>query len=212
MDLKNKHILITAGPTWIALDDVRVISNTASGKTGIILAKKLRQAGARVTLALGPVADGMEEINVRVLRFRFFDELRTIIASELSRRRYDAVIHAAAVSDYRPALVKSGKAGSDLKKWNVSLVPTVKIIDGIKKAAPRALLVGFKFEPRAGRAYLLKEAEKLAVRSKAEIIVANTLNRDGYEAFVVCRGKARGPIFNKTKLADALLSVLREEI
>ena len=54
MSLKNKRILITAGPTWVAIDSVRVISNIATGETGILLAKRLSLQGAKVTLALGP--------------------------------------------------------------------------------------------------------------------------------------------------------------
>jgi phosphopantothenoylcysteine synthetase/decarboxylase len=212
VDLRNKQILITAGPTWVALDDVRVISNTATGETGIELAEKLRAQGARVTLVLGPAAAEVKDNKVRVVRFRFFDELKNIIAVELACRRYDVVIHSAAVADYRPLKKRSDKISSDLKEWNLTLVPTVKIIDRIKKAAPRALLVGFKFEPRMGRKELVREAEKLAARSKAEIVVANTCNKNGYMALVVHQGRIRGPVFNKTKLADDLLSVLREEI
>lgn len=211
MDLRGKRVLITAGPTWVALDDVRVISNTATGETGIVLAEKLRAGGARVTLLLGPAA-GVNKSGVRVVRFRFFDDLKKIVASELARRTYDIVIHSAAVSDYRPLEKIRNKVCSGLKEWRLTLVPTVKIIDGIKKAAPHALLVGFKFEPRIGRKELVRKAQDLASRSKAEIIVANTHNKNGYEACVVYRGKIRGPVFNKTKLAENLLSVLREEI
>ncbi|MFA5361888.1 MAG: phosphopantothenoylcysteine decarboxylase [Candidatus Omnitrophota bacterium] len=212
MDLRNKRVLITAGPTWVALDEARVISNTATGETGIVLAEKLRVQGARVTLVLGPTAIGLKDSKIRVVRFRFFDELKNIVVSELALRRYDVVIHASAVADYRPLKKRKNKIRSGLKVWNLALIPTVKIIDRIKKAAPQALLAGFKFEPRMGRKELVREAEKLAARSKAEIVVANTHNKNGYEAFVVYKGKIRGPVFNKTKLAETLLNVLREEI
>ena len=52
--LKNKKVLITAGPTWVPIDNVRVISNTATGETGILLSEKLKNLGAKVTLLLGP--------------------------------------------------------------------------------------------------------------------------------------------------------------
>jgi phosphopantothenoylcysteine decarboxylase/phosphopantothenate--cysteine ligase len=212
VDLRNKRILITAGPTWVAIDDVRVISNTATGETGIVLAERLRKEGARVTLALGPIEGSLKKSGVRILRFRFFDELKYIIAGELARRTYDVVIHSAAVADYRPKVNRGNKIGSELKALNLMLVPTEKIIDGIKKASPRTVLVGFKFEPRMARDTLVREARKLAVRSQADVIVANTRNRNGYEAYVVYQGKVRGPVRKKSKLADGLLSVLREEI
>ena len=212
MNLKNKRVLITAGPTWVALDSVRVISNTATGETGILLAEKFRKTGARVTLVLGPSDAEIKKNGIRVLRFRFFDELKELIGKELSGRAYDVIIHSAAVSDYRSKKAYGRKMSSALKQWKIVLVPTPKIIDLIRKAAPSACLVGFKFEPRSGREALLREALKLAKRSKLDVAVANTAGKNGYEAYVVYQGKTRGPFFKKNSLAGDLLSVLREEI
>ena len=50
MKLKNKRVLITAGPTWVKIDKVRVISNTASGKTGLLFADAFKRLGSKVTL------------------------------------------------------------------------------------------------------------------------------------------------------------------
>ncbi|HQO38768.1 MAG TPA: phosphopantothenoylcysteine decarboxylase, partial [Candidatus Omnitrophota bacterium] len=98
MSLKGKRILITAGPTWVSLDPVRVISNTASGETGRRLAYACAQAGARVTLLLGPGESPAPDRRICVRRFRFFEELDRSLRSEL-RKKYDAVVHSAAVSD-----------------------------------------------------------------------------------------------------------------
>ena len=71
MVLKNKNILITAGPTWVPIDRVRVISNIATGKTGILLAKSANKLGAKVTLVLGPVGEVGLEKEINVKRFYF---------------------------------------------------------------------------------------------------------------------------------------------
>ena len=97
MALKKKKILITAGPTWVAIDDVRVISNIATGTTGALIAAQARKLGLEVTLVCGPCELKICEAAVRVKRFTFFDELRALLRNELHRTRYDIIIHSAAV-------------------------------------------------------------------------------------------------------------------
>ena len=109
MNLKNKRILITAGPTWVAIDKVRVISNIASGKTGVILAEKLNNCGAKVTLLMGPGECCCLNKKIRLVRFKFFADLKQTITRELKSNKYDVIIHSAAVSDYRVENVYSGK-------------------------------------------------------------------------------------------------------
>ncbi len=132
--LKNKRILITAGPTWVPIDSVRVISNVATGETGILLAEKLNAIGAKVTFLLGPAA-GVPVINkgIRTIRFRFFDELKKVLIKELSSGKYDIVIHSAAVSDYRPMEKYGAKVSSNKNSWKIRLAPTEKLIDTVKK-------------------------------------------------------------------------------
>ena len=98
-----KKVLITAGPTWVAIDKVRVISNIASGETGILLADKLSEQGAKVTLVLGPGNDknGIQNSRIKIIRFSFFEELRQALKKELKASRYDFIIHSAAVSGFR---------------------------------------------------------------------------------------------------------------
>ena len=139
MALKNKRILITAGPTWVAIDSVRVISNTATGRTGILLAKRLAKLGAKVTLVLGPVGQEKFSKRIKIISFRFFDQLKSIILKEISSTKYDAVIHSAAVSDYRPKKNYIRKVMSGKKVWDLILKPTAKIINCIKKLDPSDL-------------------------------------------------------------------------
>jgi phosphopantothenoylcysteine decarboxylase/phosphopantothenate--cysteine ligase len=212
MNLRNKRILITAGPTWVPIDKVRVISNVASGETGIILAQELIRSGARVTLLLGPSGVCCLDKRIRLLRFRFFDELKNKITRELRWHKYDVVIHSAAVSDYRPSLVFAQKVKSDKKIWQLNLVPTVKIIDLIKKIDPSVFLAGFKFEPGAGKNLLIKRARGLIKRAGLDLAVANSVNRNQYRAYIISRHGICGPLRNKASLAKGLLSAIGENL
>lgn len=205
MKLKNKKILITAGPTWVAIDGVRVISNTATGETGILLAEKLRYHGAKVTLLMGPTGACCLNKDIRLVHFQFFDELKDKLIRELRSKKYDIVIHSAAVSDYKPARVYSQKVKAD-KKWRLDLVPTEKIIDLIKKINPALFLVGFKFELNKER--LFREAGSLMRRAKLDLAVANTAKKDRYQAYIVSPKRAYGPLFSKEGLAKKLIGLI----
>jgi len=206
--LKNKKILITAGPTWVPIDRVRVISNIATGETGILLAEKLQSQGAKVTLLLGAIETCCLSKKIKLIRFRFFEELRRLIMKELRTGRYDVVIHSAAVSDYRPLRVHSRKVKSGLKNWKLNLVPTAKIIDAIKRVDKDLCLVGFKFEPEATKARLLRQAKMFLEHKSCDLVVANTINNADYVAYIIQKDKTSGPIFTKERLAKDLAGKL----
>jgi phosphopantothenoylcysteine decarboxylase/phosphopantothenate--cysteine ligase len=210
ISLKNKKVLITAGPTWVKIDSARVISNTATGSTGILLAEKLTRLGAKVTLLLGPVGASNLNKKIRVLRFQYFDELKALLEKELKTRKYDLAIHSAAVSDYKPKLIQKGKISSGLKKLKIRFKPTPKIINIFKKLQPRAFLVGFKFEPGASKPRLIKEAGELIVKTRADIVVANTLTKGRYLAYLVAGNKVSRLIFSKKELAEKLIRAVKD--
>ena len=205
MNLKDKRILITAGPTWVPIDNVRVISNVATGETGVLLAHDLIKKGANVTLVLGPVVNNRISRKIRVIPFRFFDELNRIIRKEITAVKYDAVIHTAAVSDYEPAVLCDKKIKSGIKGLRIVLKPTPKIIDCIKKMQPDVLLVGFKFEPNEGIKVLFNEARRLIKRSKLDLAVANTVRSHKYKAYILNKNKALGPFLDKNRLVRSLV-------
>ena len=209
---KQKRILITAGPTWVPIDKVRVISNVASGETGILLAKKFIGLGAKVTLLLGPVENVAKSFGFKLVRFRFFDELKDAIFSELKTKKYDIVIHSAAVSDYRPAKIYNRKIPSGIKRLKFELAPTVKIINLIKKIAPAVFLVGFKFEPGAMRKKLLREAKNLIRGANLDLAVANSIEAKRYSAYILNKGIIYGPLCNKENMVNRLFGILRKEI
>jgi len=213
MNFKNKRILITAGPTWVPIDNVRVISNIATGKTGILLAQNLQDLGAKVTLVLGPAESCCLNKQIRLIRFRFFEDLRKIISAELKSKKYNILIHSAAVSDYRPKVKHNRKISSNLKQWRLNLVPTVKIIDLIRKLDASLYLVGFKFEPQAKDSFLLAQARNLRKRVKANLVVANTIDKkDRYRAYVINQGRRYGPISNREGLVRRLIKIIGDNL
>lgn len=209
----DKRILITAGSTWVALDKVRVISNTASGKTGLILAKKLKKAGFMVTLLLGPGENGGLKVKgAKIIRFRYFSELKRLLSFELRKNKYSAVIHAAAVADYKPEKIISRKTGSGLKNWDIRLVPTEKLIDSFKKYSGSLITVGFKFEPNASRNQLIDEGRKLLKRARLDIVVANSLKGGNYLAYIIEEKSEYGPCPGKLGMAARLTDKLRSKL
>ena len=208
INLKGKKVIITAGPTWVKIDSVRVISNIASGETGILLAEKLNKLGAKVTLLLGPVGRAVLGGRIKVVNFKFFEDLRSLLIKELRLKEYDMAMHSAAVSDYRPAVVAPKKINSGLKNLKINLRPTLKIIDIFKKIQPDIFLVGFKFEPNASRLRLFKESQKQIAVSGADLVVANTTAAKGYAAYLVYGNNCRGPFFTKAAMVTGLSRVI----
>jgi phosphopantothenoylcysteine decarboxylase/phosphopantothenate--cysteine ligase len=207
-NLKDKRVLITAGPTWVKIDGVRVISNIATGSTGILLAKVLSQLGAKVTLLLGPTGICNVNKKIRLLRFSYFNELKDLLEKELRSKKYDLAIHTAAVSDYKPRFTQSGKIKSGLKELAIKLTPTFKIISIFKKIQPLICLVGFKFEPNTTRKKLAREAQQLIINTQADLVVANTLKNNRYIAYLVTGNRISAPIFSKEGTAKNLIRAL----
>jgi len=208
-DIKAKKILITAGPTWVPIDTVRVISNIATGKTGILLAKVLAKQGAKVTLMLGPVETCCIDKNIKVIYFKFFDELSLLLKNELKRQHYDIVIHSAAVSDYRPLLSSKKKLSSSAKKLTLALKQTPKIIDYLRGASPDSFLVGFKFEPDLTENRLVSEARSLIKRAHLDLAVANTVHNNHYRAWIVNEKDKSGCFSGKKEMVRGLLTLIK---
>ncbi len=208
MGFKNKRILITAGPTWVPVDSVRVISNTATGSTGISLAESLSGLRAKVTLLLGPVGDCAFGGKISVIRFKFFDELRRIVRKKLSLNRYDIIIHSAAVSDFKPKRSIKGKLKSQ-KNHTLVLTPLPKIIKEMRRLAPLAKLVMFKLEPDAAGRTLISRARSALIEASGDLVVANKIT-PRYEAYILGRDKIYARANSKKELISRLIELLRQ--
>lgn len=206
MSFKNKRILITAGPTWVPIDEVRVISNIASGETGILLAEKLLKYGAGVTLVLGPVESCCINKKIKLVRFKFFDQLRSRLKKELLSKNYDCIIHCAAVSDFRPLNPTRGKLASN-KAHNLKLTVLPKIVNEIRKLCPAAKLVMFKLEAGISDIELIRRAREALLKAQADLVVANRIT-PSYKAFILNKNETLGRINSKKELADKLADLI----
>lgn len=208
MSLKGKNILITAGPTWVPLDNIRVISNIASGQTGIFLAKKLTRMGAKVTLLLGPAGFSAQNRKIKLVSFIFFNDLKNMLKKELAAKKYDCIIHSAAVADFQPVSSKKGKLSSE-KAFNLKLVPLPKIIKDIRRLAPKAKLVMFKLESGVSDTILLSRAKTARQEVNADYVVANQL--DPYRAFIIAKTGCVTAVKSKIELANNLIKILNRD-
>ena len=204
----KKRILITAGPTWVPIDRVRVISNLASGETGCLLAKKINALGFGVTLLLGPGSFLPPARNIKVKRFRYYAELAGLLMQELKQPGYAAIIHAAAVADYRPKSPHPGKISSGWKNLKLELVPTQKLIANFKKYRPKMFTVGFKFEPGVNSKQLLARGRRLLKKEDLSLVVANS-DYGGYRAYILGQAMANGPFRTKPALVGRLAALIK---
>ncbi|HOX54549.1 MAG: phosphopantothenoylcysteine decarboxylase [Candidatus Omnitrophica bacterium] len=212
MDFKKKKILITAGPTWVPIDEVRVISNIASGKTGLLLARQAKKLGADVTLLMGPTENTIINNCIKVKPFKYFDDFKETFTREINKN-YSVLIHSAAVSDYQPKKSSSGKIKSDFKRLSLDLILTPKLADRVKKINSKIFLVLFKLELNVPKAALIARAFKLLKATEADLVVANTFKGNNYNAYIVDRDKKIiGQAKNKNQLTKLLLKRIDERL
>ncbi len=177
--------IITAGPTFEPLDDVRRLTNFSTGRLGSELAAFLESRGHEATLLIGEQATYRGERRAhRVETFTTTANLRDRLQA-LSRGPVDAVFHAAAVSDFTFGKIwhrspsgemteaRSGKISTRQGTLMAELVPTPKIIAGLREWYPAAVLVGWKFEVEGGRESVLRMAERQLAECRTDACVVN---------------------------------------
>lgn len=212
--LPGRRVLITAGPTWVRIDAVRHVSNVSSGGTGLALAREAARRGAEVLLLLGPgqvCPTAADRAAFRIQPFITFDDLHAAVREQLTAHRFEVLIHAAAVSDYRPVAEERGKLSSGEEELVLRMRPTPKIVDEVKELAPEILLVKFKLEVARSETDLLAIAERSRARSGAELIVANDLDRKGagkHRAYLL----DAGGVLARTETTEALAERLLDEV
>ncbi|MCM8527709.1 MAG: hypothetical protein NE327_14405 [Lentisphaeraceae bacterium] len=175
---KNKKILVTAGPTWVAVDRVRVLTSIFSGETGLRFARHFKDLGANVTLLMGPGRAKFQKsdwTDMNIRQFCYYDELAQLLDEEV-KNKYDVVIHSSAVSDYKIANEVSGKTPSGKDDLKLQLSPTEKLVDKIRQQDPKVFLVKFKLQVGLTKEELWEIAEKSLKATGANLIVANDLD------------------------------------
>lgn len=170
-DLEGLKLLVTAGPTIEYLDPVRIVTNRSTGKMGYALARSAWRRGAEVTLVTGPTH--LEPpVGVKVIPVGTAEEMRKAVLNEYPSQ--DAVIKAAAVSDYKPlrsAQQKEKKKGST---FAVKMAPTPDILAELGKKKGNVILVGFAAETTN---HLANAVDKIK-RKNLDLIVLNDVSRE----------------------------------
>lgn len=168
--LKGKHALVTAGPTYEALDPVRFLGNHSSGKMGIAIAEALYLAGADVHLVCGPVNSFVRYKHIDVTRVTSAEEMYNASISHFVSS--DITVMAAAVADYTPETFSLSKIKKRDEAFQLKLVKTKDILQSLGSLKnEKQLLVGFALETDDEQENALK---KLSTKN-ADMIVLNSL-------------------------------------
>lgn len=173
LPLRNKKALITAGPTYEAIDPVRFIGNHSSGKMGFDIAEALANQGAEVILISGPTHLSVQHPNIKLVRItsaqQMFDACKIYFATS------DIMIAAAAVADYRPKQVATQKIKKSDESLSIELEKTIDILASLGVEKTKQFLIGFALETQNEI-----ENAKLKIQKKnLDLIILNSLNDKG---------------------------------
>ncbi len=172
--LLHKKVLVTAGPTYEAIDPVRFIGNHSSGKMGIAIAKELSRRGADVSLVLGPTSLDVSANGMRLVRVNSAEEMYNACHEIFGKT--DLAIMSAAVADYTPVKKAAQKIKKQENNLNLELTKTKDILKSLGKLKTnRQVLVGFALETVNEKEYAV---QKLTDKN-ADMIVLNSLNDPG---------------------------------
>ena len=197
LPLSGKKVLITAGPTYEAIDPVRFIGNHSSGLMGYELAKNAAKLGAKVYLVSGPSHLTLQHSHIEVVKVTSADEMYKATVSLYPDM--DIVICAAAVADYRPKLVADQKIKKKSEEFTITLVKNKDILFSLGEMKKEQFLVGFALETE-------NEVENAIVKLKRknlDAIVLNSLNDSG---------AGFGKLTNKISFIDKNLDIKTFEL
>ena len=171
--LAGKKILITAGPTYEAIDPVRFIGNHSSGKMGFDIALAAAENGAEVILVSGPSSLNINHPNVRLIRVQtaveMFDACNQVFDS------VDVLVGAAAVADYRPKHVADEKIKKDSDSFVIELEKNPDILATLGNKKKEQFIIGFALETTNE----IEHAKQKIAKKNLDLIVLNSLKDEG---------------------------------
>ena len=162
--------LVTCGPAYEPLDDVRRITNHSTGELGALLCEALAEAGFAVTCLRGVLATHPAPKSACVIPFTTNTSLQEILEGI---EPPDAVFHAAALCDFRFAGPATGKVRSDLPEWHLVLHPAPKLLPLLRPLFPEALIVGWKYEVEGEREEALARGRHQIAKNNTDACVVN---------------------------------------
>lgn len=174
LPLRDKKALVTAGPTYEAIDPVRFIGNHSSGKMGFAIAEELAGLGASVTLIAGPTSLNLNNSSINRIDVTSAQEMLEAAKSYFTES--DISIFSAAVADYRPKDISLTKIKKNSPEFVIDMIKTPDILAtlGAEKKDGQ-ILVGFALETDNEEANAIKKLEK----KNLDFIVLNSLNDKG---------------------------------
>ena len=210
--LAGKRVLVTAGPTFEAIDPVRGLTNLSSGKMGFAIARAAQEAGASVTLVAGPVhlptPSGVVRIDVRSAQ-QMHDAVLPLAP------RHDVFVATAAVADWRPAAPSDQKIKKDGKKGlpTLELTENTDILAAVAHLPAPPFCVGFAAESHD----LLQHARAKRERKQVPLLVGNlgpaTFGRDDNALLLVnAQGHRELPAASKRSLARELVREIAQRL
>jgi len=173
LPLKGKKILITAGPTYEAIDPVRFIGNHSSGKMGFDIAIAAANFGAEVILVSGPTYLQLKHSLVNVIRITSADEM--YVACHQYFESCDVAIAAAAVADYKPKNVAQQKIKKSDATFTIELEKNKDILLSLGQIKKNQFLIGFALETENE----IENAKIKIEKKNLDLIVLNSLNDKG---------------------------------
>lgn len=208
-DMKDMHILVTAGPTQEAIDPVRYITNHSTGKMGYAIAKMAMLRGAEVTLVSGPVAIAPPMFVETVPVVSALDMYEAVMKRA---DRQDIIIKAAAVADYRPLKAASEKIKKSDEVSSLELERTIDILAALGKQKGNRLLCGFSMETE----HMLENSRQKLKKKNLDMVAANNLKEQGAGfgtdtnvlTLITQDGEKQLALMSKEEAADCLLDEL----
>ncbi len=173
LPLKGKKILVTAGPTYEAIDPVRFIGNHSTGKMGYDIAKAAADLGAEVILVSGPTHLQLKHSLVTVERVTSAEEMYKVCHQYF--KDMDVMVAAAAVADYRPKNVASQKIKKNDTAFSIELEKTKDILASLGEIKKEQFLIGFALETENE----IEHAKQKIQKKNLDLIVLNSLNDQG---------------------------------
>jgi phosphopantothenoylcysteine synthetase/decarboxylase len=182
-------LLITCGPTYEPIDEVRRLTNSSTGRLATLLAEGLSAAGWQVTLLRSTQTSYPPPAHAHIIPFTTRDSLKEALLAQSKAQDHLAVLHAAAVGDFEingildidNQPVSAKKISGSTQELKLILKPAPKIIRHLRTWFPRAALVGWKYELEGKRPQALQKAWRQIVDCQTDASIANgTAYGDGF--------------------------------
>lgn len=198
---KHGRLLVTAGPTHEAIDEVRYVANRSSGRMGIAIAAAAAELGWETTLLLGPGPSSPPH-GVETIRFNSTSDLEALLREHFPA--HDVLVMAAAVADYRPRMRSTGKLERKPDVLTLELEKTPDLVARcVATRRPSQRVLAFALEEQAA---LHDRAREKLRRKGADAIVANpleTMDSDDIRALLITAdGKTIQPIQDRKERID----------